>query len=66
MSELIPKAEYEAALAEKQGQINALRHELDQLKRLIFSAKSERFVPTTPAEQMALWGKEPPVDVAPP
>ena len=31
-----------------------LQHELDQLKRLIFGSRHERFVPTTPQEQLAL------------
>lgn len=54
---MISKAEHDAALAEKQGQINALRHELDQLKRLIFAAKSERFSPVSPPEQMELFAR---------
>ncbi|WP_410503606.1 IS66 family transposase zinc-finger binding domain-containing protein, partial [Lewinella sp. IMCC34191] len=38
------------------GRYNALRHEFDQLRKMIFSAKSERFVGTQVApEQMALW-----------
>lgn len=55
MEAMISKAEHEAALAEKQGQINALRHELDQLKRMIFAAKSERFAPALAPEQMELF-----------
>lgn len=31
-----------------------LRHELDQLKRLIFGSRHERFVPIAPPEQLAL------------
>jgi len=31
-----------------------LKHELDQLKRLVFGSRHERFVPTTPQEQLAL------------
>ena len=59
MEATVSRAEYEAAIRQKQGQIDALRHELDQLKRLIFAAKSERFVPTAPPpEQMALWQQE--------
>lgn len=55
MEATISKAEYDAAIAEKQGQINALRHELEQLKRLIFGRSSERSAASVPAEQMALW-----------
>ena len=62
MEATVSRAEYEAAIRQKQGQIDALRHELDQLKRLIFGVKSERFVPAAaPAaapEQMALWQQE--------
>ena len=50
------KAKYEADMLEKDRQIGMLKHELDQLKRLIFGAKSERFVPTVPAAQMDLFG----------
>jgi transposase len=31
-----------------------LRHELEQLKRLVFGSRHERFVPATPQEQLAL------------
>lgn len=31
-----------------------LRHELDQIKRLVFGSRHERFVPATPQEQLAL------------
>ena len=57
MEATVSRAEHEAAIRQKQGQIDALRHELAELKRLIFGAKSERFVPATAAaaEQMALW-----------
>ena len=66
MEATVSRAEYE----ELQGRFNALRHELDQLKRLVFGAKSERFVPaitTTAPEQMALWqegGTEQPAEPA--
>ena len=36
------KAEYEASIAEKDQQIAALRHELNELKRLLFGSKSEK------------------------
>ena len=35
-------------------QYTQLQHELDQLKRLVFGSRHERFVPTTPQEQLAL------------
>jgi hypothetical protein len=31
-----------------------IKNELDQLKRLVFGPRHERFVPTTPQEQLAL------------
>lgn len=55
MSITIDKAEYEATLAEKDGRIAALEHELTQLKRLIFAAKSEKTrLNEVPAEQLGL------------
>lgn len=53
MGATVSKAEYD----ELQGKYNALRHELDQLKKLLFGAKSERMggSPAPPPEQMALW-----------
>ena len=58
MQTTISKAEYDAAMAEKDGQIAALRHELDELRRLIFAAKSERFVPAVTPQQMSLWEED--------
>jgi transposase len=50
MEGIISKAVHDAALAEKQEQIDALRHELDQLKRMIFGVKSERLAPASAPE----------------
>lgn len=44
------KEKYELACVEL---IN-LRHELDQLKRLVFGSRHERFIPATPEEQLSL------------
>ncbi|NRA48322.1 MAG: IS66 family transposase [Phaeodactylibacter sp.] len=47
----------EALIAENKAQkaeIAALRHELDQLKRLIFGSKRERFIAAEQPEQLAL------------
>lgn len=44
------KEKYEALAA----QYAMLKHEMEQLKRLIYGAKSERFVPETPSEQLSL------------
>ena len=51
MEATVSKAKYDAAIA----QINALKHQLDQLRRLIFASKSERFVPASAPEQMELF-----------
>ncbi len=44
---MVSKAEYD----ELEGKYNTLRHEFDQLKKMIFSAKSERFVGTQVAPE---------------
>jgi len=50
MNDVVSKAEYDAL----QADYNALRHELDQLKRLIFGSKRERFVLEHSPEQLEL------------
>jgi hypothetical protein len=55
MEMTVSKAEYDAAIAKKDGKINALQYKLDQLRRLIFASKSERFVPASAPEQMELF-----------
>lgn len=55
---------YEAIIAQKEAEIAGLKHELAELKRLIFGAKSERFNPLTlPVNQLSLFGDipQPPV-----
>lgn len=44
------KEKYQSACIE----IINLRHELDQLRRLVFGSRHERFIATTPPEQLAL------------
>ena len=51
MEATVSKAEYD----ELKQQTAKLQHELDQLKRLIFGASKERFVPSVAPEQLDLW-----------
>lgn len=47
---------YDAIIAQKDAEIAVLKHELAELKRLIFGAKSERFAPVIPpVNQMSLF-----------
>jgi transposase len=51
---------YEALLAEKDAKIAELSYQLSQLQKLIFGAKSERFIPTTSdVNQLNLFGDIP-------
>jgi transposase len=50
VNEMVSKAEYDALKADYE----ALRHELNQLKKLIFGAKQERYVDHHPPEQMVM------------
>jgi len=50
MEARVSKAEYDKLKADNE----ALRHELEQLKRLIFGSKRERFIPAEQPEQLAL------------
>ena len=47
---------YDAIIAQKDAEIAILKHELAELKRMIFGARSERFTPVTPpVNQMSLF-----------
>ncbi|MDP2423108.1 MAG: IS66 family transposase, partial [Bacteroidales bacterium] len=46
----ISPAEYQQIIAGKDAQIALLKHQLDELKRLIFGTKSERFIPVDPQQ----------------
>lgn len=56
----ISKSEYESLKAhvgkesELQAEVLYLKHELDKLKRMIFGAKSERFIPIDSSQQLTL------------
>ena len=50
--------------AESEARINYLQAQLDQLKRMIFGAKSERFVPSTiPGQMMLELGSDPVLEI---
>lgn len=45
-----------ALIASQQSEIQHLKHELAQLKRMIFGQKTEKFVPSVPEEQLTIEG----------
>jgi hypothetical protein len=49
----ISKAKFDAL----QAKYNALEHRFEQLLKLVYGSKSERFAPAAAPEQMALWDK---------
>ena len=52
---------YQESLQAKDLENLQLRHELAQLKKMIFGSKSERFVPSIPPEQMSMFTQPPAV-----
>ena len=62
MKKFISIAEYQAVLEEKnilEQKLNAVLHELNQLKKLIFNSKSERFLPAgSPPAQLELFATQ--------
>jgi len=51
---MVSKADYDKL----EAKYNALEHRFEQLLKLVHGAKSERLVPASAPEQMALWGSE--------
>ena len=45
MQEVATHTDYKALYEESQFVITQLRHELDQLKKMIFGSRQERFIP---------------------
>jgi len=54
MAEIAIHTDYRALYEESQLAVMQLRHELDQLKKMIFGAKQERFLPGNPADPAQL------------
>jgi transposase len=57
------QAETKALKAEMEAQVSLLKFQLEQLKRMIFGAKSERFIPNQTPEQLNLFGEIPSVEI---
>lgn len=60
--ENLSREELISVVSESNIAILKLKHELDQLKRLVFGSRHERFVPSEPEEQLALGLNLPEVD----
>src|SRR5690348_15925195 len=54
MAEAAAHTDYKTLYEHSQLQLAQLRHELDQLKKMIFGARQERFVPDQPADPSQL------------
>ncbi len=59
MQGYVTQAEYEELLARYQD----LKFQLEQLKRLVFGAKSERYIPDSPPEQLSIFDPPPEASV---
>ena len=57
-------ASLEAENAYLRTRVDQLEHERDQLKRLIFGSKSERYVPEERPEQLRLFEEAPAIEIA--
>jgi hypothetical protein len=54
MAEAAAHTDHKVLYEQSQLQLAQLRHELDQLKKMIFGARQERFVPDQPADAAQL------------
>lgn len=62
--ENLSREELLSVLSESNVMILKLKHELDQMKRLVFGSRHERFVSSVPQQQLAL-GLDVPAPVEP-
>lgn len=51
---MIEQVDYKEKYEQASLEVIQLRHELAQLKKMIFGKKNERFIPSTPTEQLAI------------